>query len=94
MDKPVFETVESLRAHPGTVFDLQDHLRRAFEDFCNTYHKEVPYKDAFMGVHNFHKLIILDIARRAGMTGDARAMFLKLSSDTYMQAMIEAAKKD
>ena len=28
------------------------------------------YLDAFMGVHNFHKLIVLDLADRSGFTGE------------------------
>lgn len=88
-----FKEIESLKADRGVTFDLMDHLRRAFEDFCNTYHKPIPFRDAFMAVHNFHKLIIADIAARCEMTDDDRATFLQMSVDTYQKAVDDMIAK-
>ena len=78
---------EPRSANPVVVFDLTDHLRKAFEDFCNTYHEEVPYLDAFMGVHNFHKLIVLDIANRQEFTDTERRRFFKMAIDTLAEGL-------
>lgn len=87
------ERNEFMAADKSVVFDLMDHLRKSFEDFCNTYHKEIPYLDAFMGVHNFHKMIVMDIAARSNLKGPAKAIFLKLNRDTFDKAIDEAIEK-
>ncbi len=58
-----------------------------FEDFCNAYHKEVPFKDVVMGVHNFHKLILTDLVDRCGMPTEEAQLFLQISVDTYQKAV-------
>jgi hypothetical protein len=84
-----YERLEGLTADKRRVFDLMDHLRRAFEDFCNTYHEPVPFMDAFMGVHNFHKLIIGDLIRRTEMPPDAAKAFATMAADTFRKAMAD-----
>ena len=84
-----FERLDGLTANKTRVFDLMDHLRRAFEDFCNTYHEPVPFMDAFMGAHNFHKLIIGDIIRRTQMPPDAARTFAKMAASTFEKAMLD-----
>lgn len=87
MSERQFGRLEGLTANKRAVFDLMDHLRKAFEDFCNTYHEDVPYMDAFMGVHNFHKLIVRDIARRAAMPPEAMREFYQMAAATFQKAM-------
>lgn len=78
------------QANKTQVFDLMDELRRTFEKHVNekaAEGQEVGYMDAFMGAHNFHKLIVQDIADRAGFTGEARKMFFQMAADTFQQAV-------
>lgn len=65
------------------VFYLTDDLRKAFEKILSEYHEDVPYIDAFMAVHNFHKLVILDIAEKEKFTDTKLAMFKKMAVDTF-----------
>lgn len=83
----LWNSAEDLKADEVVVFDLMDHLRRSFEEFCNTYHADIPFVDAFMGVHNFHKMIIKDIAFRKNMPDRARKLFFQMASDTFEKAM-------
>lgn len=76
------------------VFDLMDHLRRAFEDFVNGYHTEFGHMDGFMGVHNFHKLIVNDLLQRnTTMTRQDRIAFLQMARDTFSKAMNDMIAK-
>ena len=84
---PKFVEAEGLRANRNVVFDLVEHLRKAFEEFCNTYHEDVPFIDAFMGCHNFHKLIIGDLIRRTKMDERTAAAFRAMATATWEQAM-------
>lgn len=75
------------------VFDMMDHLRRAFEDFLNTYHKPISDMERLMGIHNFHKFIVIEIADRMQFTGDERAVFLRTARDTFDKAMTVEIEK-
>ena len=73
---------------------LMEHLVRAFEEFCNNVSGvEVPYIDAFMGFHNAHKVIVLDLAARQGLTGSARRLFLRMARDTWDEAIDAEIRK-
>ena len=80
-------------ANPALVFDLMDELRIAFEKFINTHGKPVGYMDAFMAAHNFHKLIVTDIAIRAELPPEERACFYDMALETFRVA-VEKMKAD
>jgi hypothetical protein len=69
------------------VFDLTEDLRKFYEKILNEYHEDVPYLDSFMVVHNFHKLIVLDIAQKEKITGKALTAFKKMAVDTFTEGM-------
>jgi hypothetical protein len=73
-------------ADPVRTRALMDHLLRAFEEYCNAAEIELPYVDAFMGVHNFHKAIVLDLAERQGLRGEGRRLFIAMAVDTFAEA--------
>jgi hypothetical protein len=75
------------RANEATVKALMDHLLRAYEEFINQWPEDVPYIDAFMGVHNFHVVAILDIERRQQLSPEMQLFFRKLAADTFALAM-------
>ncbi len=78
------------------IFELMDDLRRAFETYVNEQaaeKKEVGYIDAFMGVHNFHKLIIMDIADRGALQGEAKKLFYQMAADTFQKAINDLKEK-
>lgn len=69
------------------VRQLMDYLVKAFEDYCNSQAEEVEYLDAFMAVHNFHVVIILDIERRRNMNHQDKLWFRKMAIDTLAQSL-------
>lgn len=91
-----FEPLPLAKADRVAVFDVVDHLRLSFEDLCNASDPELKYMDAFMGVHNFHKLIIQDIAKRSDELSNprGRAMFYQMAADTFAKAMNELILKE
>lgn len=73
---------------------LMEHLVAAFEQYCNEVsEEEVPYVDAFMAVHNFHKAIVLDLAHRGEMDPDTRRFFIQTAIDTFTEAMEQEQRK-
>lgn len=64
------ETAEVLRGDREKVVFFVEHLRKAFEDYVNARAEEgneIGYQDALLAVHNFHKLIIMDVEERSGI---------------------------
>jgi hypothetical protein len=81
-------------ADPVRTRHLMDHLIAAFEQYCNEAAAELPFIDAFMGVHNFHKAIVLDLAERQGLTGTARALFLQMAIVTFADGLRTKGEPD
>lgn len=79
------------------VFDLVEHLRKAFESFFDQSRTVQPHDysrvDIFMAIHNFHKLAVLNLVQDAGFTVVERDMFLKMAADTFEMAMNAERKK-
>lgn len=81
-------------ANRERVTALANYLIHAFEEYmAEEGNAPLPFLDAFMGIHNFHKAIILDIADREEMVGERRAGFLKMAADTFDRAMREAKER-
>lgn len=82
-------------ADPAKVRDLMEHLVRAFEEYCNSRPdgEQVQYLDAFMGFHNAHKAIVLDLVQRSELRGEARRTFLRMARDTWADAMEEQIRR-
>jgi len=91
-----FETFEAARGDREKVVLFVEALRQAFEDYVNAEAEkgeayQVRWSDALMAVHNFHKLIILDIEKRSGMgtqPKEAQHIFRKMWVDTFRMALI------
>ena len=73
------------------VFDLMNHLRKAFDEFFEQSQALQPHEysmvDIFMAAHNFHKLTVLSLAADAAFTPSERNMFLKTAAHTFTLAM-------
>lgn len=81
------KSVELARANEKEVKALMDHLIKAFENYCNQAPEEVKFMDAFMAVHNFHCIILLDIERRSKMPIEQQLFWRKAAADTFAKAM-------
>jgi hypothetical protein len=86
MNAPPLQPIAS--GNEDRIRDLLEHLVAAFEEYCEG-EEELPYIDAFMGVHNFHKAIVFDLAQRQELTAESLAQFVQMAADTFQQAMDE-----
>jgi hypothetical protein len=87
--------VELGAADPVKTRRLMEHLLQAFEQFCNEVAEEpVSFIDAFMGAHNIHKAIIIDMADREELQGERRRILLHCAADTFRLAMEQEARKE
>ena len=77
---------EELKADIAVVEALCNRLVAAFERFADEEVEKHPeglsYLDALMGVHNFHKAIVLDLEHR---TGDR--LVRRVAIDTFRRAL-------
>jgi hypothetical protein len=78
--------VPELASDPKRTRLLADHLIKALEQYVNR-HPRTTYADVFMAAHNFHKVAVLDVASRSGMTGDHRMFYFQMAVDTLGQAL-------
>ncbi len=88
--------IELGQADKVKVFDLVEHLRKAFEQFFEneqTFEQPITYSrvDVFMAAHNFHKLIVCNLVE--GLSVEERNMFLQMSAYTFELAMKEERAK-
>ncbi len=76
------------RANEDVVRRLVNHLLRALEEFNNeeARGKEtgLSYADAFMGAHNFHKLMVLDLEER---TEDLECFWRTAAVHTFLESL-------
>lgn len=79
--------MEIAYADEKKVRPLMKHLVKAFEEYCSTQAEEVEYLDAFIAVHNFHVLILLDIEQRQNMNHRDKLLFRKMAIDTFNQSL-------
>lgn len=88
--------IELGEADKVKVFDLIEHLRKAFEQFFEneqTFEHPTTYSrvDVFMAAHNFHKLIVCNLID--GLSAEERDMFLRMAAYTFEVAMKEEREK-
>jgi len=72
---------------------LVNKLRRCFEEHINAEAEkgkgeEIGYIDALLAVHNFHKLIVLDVEERAGIKERAREVYRKSWAYTFAISLL------
>ena len=85
------EDLTHLKANPAEVALLTTYLGQAFERYCNDAARggnQVKYVDAFIAVNIFHKMIVLDLVARTGLTG-----LYRMAVDTFSQAMQKCAEE-
>jgi len=84
------------------VFDLLEDLRAAWEKILNDYADSkdlqtarggVRYVDAWMACHNFFKLALDNMARDAGLEGEAAALLFGAAGETFQMAMRARAEE-
>lgn len=75
---PLFET------DPAEIEALLEHLRQAFETYVNAH--GIKYPNAFMAVHNFHKLVVSDLIEHRGQPPE----IAYIAVYTFAQAMQRA----
>ncbi len=77
------------QADPVKVFDLVEHLRKAFDGFfaqsLELQPSEYSKIDIMMAVHNFHKLVIQHLGQDC--EEQVRNLLFEISSTTYRMAM-------
>lgn len=76
----------------ATIMALCTHLVNAYEEFVNSGDVPLDFVDGFMGAHNFHKHIILDLEQRLIEGGQARDKVLwlrKAAVKTFSVALLE-----
>jgi hypothetical protein len=78
-----------LRANEETVRAGLEHIRRAYEEFINSYPAQVDYVDGFMIAHNFHVLVILDLEAKLKADPAGQLFLRKLAKDTFAKALEE-----
>jgi hypothetical protein len=81
--------VEMGRANEAVVRALTEHLRRAYEEFLSRAEVPVEYVDGFMGAHNFHVLVVLDLERRVNASPAKQLFLRRLARDTFAKALEE-----
>jgi hypothetical protein len=94
----MIERLPNIKADEGTVRAVMEHLIDSFEAFADQ-RDGLGYIDVFMGVHNFHKLMVFDIIRRVT---DAHpdeppeqmaALLLNMAHATWEDALAVEAQK-
>jgi hypothetical protein len=84
------------------VFDLLERMRAAWETILNDYADAhdlaterggVRYVDAHMAAHNFFKLVLDNIVRESGLTGEAAATFYLGAGETLQMSMRARAEE-
>jgi len=84
------------------VFDLLEDLRAAWEKILNDYANAkdlgterggVRYVDGWMACHNFFKLALDNLARDAGLEGEAAAILFLGAGETFMLSMRARAEE-
>ena len=79
---------KQLAADSTVVFDLMDDLKNAWDKILAEYHEPVSGVDLMIVVHNFHKLVLQNMA--ADRPADQRWAFLELAEKTFREAMEKA----
>lgn len=72
------------------VIEGVEVLREAFEKFLNDKQRQghgVTSVNGFMIAHNFHKLIIFDLAEKMELPKEGQDLLMKVAIDTMTQAM-------
>lgn len=73
-----------------TVIEGVEVLRATFEKFISEKQEQghnFGHLDGFMIAHNFHKLIIFDLAEKLELPKEGRDLLMKIAIDTMTQAM-------
>ena len=85
------EKIELASADKQNVFDIMDALKVEFERLLSL--RDIPYVDALMASHNFHKLIIQDLADRSCDTKQAKELIFLTAKSTWDLAMDKCIKE-
>lgn len=79
------------QADPVKVFDLIEHLRKAFDAFFAQGPELQPHHydrmDILMAAHNFHKLMVQSLS--TDLEPELRGVFFEIASTTFRMAMDE-----
>jgi hypothetical protein len=78
-------------ADPAAVRAMMEWLVARFEEHVSEH--GTAYMDAFMGCHNFHKAIVLDLAARDGAPREAQRLLLVMARDTWDDAINKELRK-
>ncbi len=89
MTTPDLDNGELARGDEARIRAICNALLDAFGEFCNSSPTPVDYIDGFMGAHNFHVQIVLDLERRLKMGHKEQLFWRKVAIDTFKKAMEE-----
>jgi hypothetical protein len=79
--------VPELASDPKRTKLLTDAMMRRFLDYLNT-HRVTTYQDAFMAAHNVHRLVVVFLATRLEMSGEARRLYFSMAAQTFASALM------
>lgn len=91
-DRVAAAAMRMLAADEGVVREVIERLRETYEALINERGesgKSTRFVDFLMGVHNFHKFVVLDVAEREEAYTDPRLRvpFLRVWSRTFSEAI-------
>lgn len=69
-NKEELKLMKDWKADEKEVYKLMNYLLKKYNKYINEKKKgSLSFIDALMGIHNFYKVVILDLEKRTGETG-------------------------
>lgn len=69
-NKEELKLMKDWKADEKEVYKLMNYMLKKYNKYVNEKTKgSLSFIDALMGIHNFYKVVILDLERRTGETG-------------------------
>ncbi len=83
--------ITAAAADAAKVLALMEALVACFEEYISE--RKTTYVDAFMGLHNFHKAILLDLLNREELPRADQRLYLRMARDTWAEAIEAEIRK-
>jgi len=97
-DRVAAEAMRMIAADEAVVREVVECLRETYQTLINERAEKgdsTRFVDFLMGVHNFHKLVVLDVAEREEAYTDPRMRvpFLRVWSRTFSESIEREVEK-
>lgn len=87
MTNEVVKPGQNVMADSDMVDEITDFLLKSINEWIQEKNLEFRYLDLLMAVHSFHKVIVLDIAKRWERNGIPRQKTFQMADKTFHGAM-------